>query len=88
MSKLTARKAALCFAGYVLVIAPVLMLILLGANFYLGNRQLGDDPEQAVFMLALAGGFLVLVFLLIGLGVSLRTEANHANEQWPPNITR
>ena len=88
MAKVNARKTTLYLAGYFLVIIPILALISLGVAVYFADEKLGSTAEQTVFMLFLIVGFLVLMLLLVCLGVSLRTEAKHLGEEWPPKITQ
>ncbi len=82
------RKAAICVAAYSLVIGPITALILLSVAYWLGNRQLDSDIEGRVFMSILLFGFVVMMLLLVWLGVSMRNEAKHLDEEWPPKITK
>ena len=86
MGSVRARKAALCLAAYLLVIVPLMALIFLGLALDFENGRLGAGTQQTVFMLVLNVCFLALMLLVIRLGVSLRTEAEHTDEKWPPRI--
>jgi uncharacterized membrane protein YidH (DUF202 family) len=82
------RKAVRFSAAYVLVILSVATLILVAFAYWVGDHQLSADADRTIFMVVLMVGFVACMLLLVWLGVRIRKEAIHADEEWPPRITK
>ena len=81
------RKVACYAASYILIVVPLTTVVLMLGLFLTAPSSLGSNTEETAVVLILLSMFFVFMFLLVGLGIWLRSEAD-IDETWPPSIAR